>query len=92
MITIEKYNHKMFNIWDDFISQSNNGTIFSKQSFFHYHISRRFKDHSLLFYLKNKLVCVLPAVHIKKNNQEILYSHPGASFGGLICIKNINLI
>ena len=89
MITIEKYNYKMLNIWDDFISKSNNGTIFNKQTFLSYHISRKFKDHSLLFYLKNKLLCVLPAAHIKKNNQEILCSHPGASFGGLICLENI---
>ena len=72
MITIEKYNYKMLNIWDDFISKSNNGTIFNKQTFLSYHISRKFKDYSLLFYLKNKLLCVLPAAHIKKNNQEIL--------------------
>ena len=89
MISIEKYNHKMLNVWDDFVSNSNNGTMFNKQTFLNYHISRKFNNHSLLFYLKEKLVCVLPAVTARKNKRKILHSHPGASFGGLVLNKNI---
>ena len=80
MITIEKYNHKMLNIWDDFIYHSNNGTIFHTRKFLGYHIERCFTDFSLMFYFRNKLVCVLPAAVTQKD----LFSHPGASFGGLI--------
>jgi len=80
MITIEKYNHKMLNIWDDFISNANNGTIFHTQKFISYHITRDFNNHSLLFYYNKKLVCLLPAAKLK----DALCSHPGASFGGLI--------
>ena len=71
MISIEKYNHKMLNVWDDFVSNSNNGTMFNKQTFLNYHISRKFNNHSLLFYLKEKLVCVLPAVTARKNKRKI---------------------
>ena len=74
----------MQNIWDEFISTSNNGTVFQKQSFLAYHIERKFTNHSLLFYKKKKLICVFPAAIIIKNKQKILFSHPGASFGGLI--------
>ena len=82
MISIKKYNHKMKKIWDDFISSSNNGTLFHKQSFLKYHQTRSFIDHSLLFYNDNALIAVLPAA--LSGNKKILYSHPGASFGGFV--------
>ena len=79
----------MKNIWDDFINQSNNGTLFHKQSFLSYHLDRKFKNHSLLFYKENNLICVLPAAIITKNKKKIFHSHPGASFGGFVFMQNI---
>ena len=84
MISIQKYNNKILHLWDDFISNSNNGTIFNRQKFLSYHISRKFDDHSLLFFSDMKLIAVLPAVIINSSGRRTLYSHPGASFGGLI--------
>lgn len=84
MISIKKYNHKMKNIWDDFIDCSNNGTLFHKQSFLEYHQTRSFADHSMLFYSNNILIAVLPAALNDKN--KTLHSHPGASFGGLVVL------
>ena len=47
MISIKKYNDKMKNIWDDFVDNSNNGTIFHKQSFLSYHLNRlKFLDQN----------------------------------------------
>jgi hypothetical protein len=47
----------------------------------------RFKDHSLLLYKKKKLVALFPA-----NQQEnILYSHQGLTYGGLIVNENLKL-
>ena len=74
----------MRNIWDEFVSISNNGTIFHKQSFLAYHIERKFTNHSLLFYNVNKLICVFPAIESMLCKEKILHSHPGASFGGLV--------
>ena len=87
MISIKKYNHKLQYVWDDFIEKSNNGTIFHKQTFLNYHIDRKFQNHSLLFYQKNILICVLPAALVSENKVTTLYSHPGASYGGLIYKK-----
>ena len=89
MISIKKYNHKMKNIWDDFVNQSNNGTLFHKQSFLNYHLDRKFKNHSLLFYKENNLICVLPGAIITKNKKKVFHSHPGASFGGFVFLQNI---
>ena len=90
MISIQKYNNKILHLWDDFISNSNNGTIFNRQKFLSYHISRKFDDHSLLFFSDMKLIAVLPAVIINSSGRRTLYSHPGASFGGLILNTNLS--
>lgn len=85
MISIKKYTEKLNNIWDDFIIKSNNGTIFHTQQFLNYHSKGKFKNHSLLFFDDNNLVGVLPAAIIQDRNKKVLYSHPGASFGGFVC-------
>ena len=90
MISIQKYNNKILHLWDDFISNSNNGTIFNTRKFLSYHISRTFDDNSLLFFSNMKLIAVLPAVIINNSGRRTLYSHPGASFGGLILNNNLS--
>ena len=82
MISIKKYNPKMKKNWDDFVNQSNTGTIFHKQSFLNYHLKRKFHDYSLLFYNKNVLVSVLPAALIKNKNHN-----PNNYFSGKTNLK-----
>lgn len=91
MISIKKYTEKLNNIWDDFIFKSNNGTIFHTQQFLNYHQSKKFINHSLLFFDNDTLLAVLPAV-MRGNNMKVLHSHPGASFGGVVYIKNLNFV
>ena len=87
MITIKKYNNSYFEMWDNFIKKSNNGTIFQTQKFINYHITRKFNDYSLIIKKNDEILCLLPGVINKVNNHKIFYSHPGASYGGLI-LKN----
>lgn len=80
------------NIFDEFIDHSINGTIFHKQKFLAYHGDDKFVDNSLLFYSKNKLIAVFPAVKLRtKENQLILKSHAGSSYGGLILCDIIGI-
>ena len=60
-INIRKYKQSDLEIWDKFIKQTNNGTLFHYRSFLNYHENIQFEDHSLLFYKNNKLVALLPA-------------------------------
>ena len=85
MITINKYESKELNEWDEFIDASNNGTVFQKQSFITYHIDRKFVDHSLIIKNNGNILAVLPAA-IKNN---VLYSHPGSSYGGLVIAQDV---
>jgi len=51
-----------------------------------YH-SDRFEDHSLLLYKDEKLVALLPANHV----EQVLYSHQGLTYGGMLLSKNLKM-
>lgn len=78
-IDIKRYESKDKIIWDQFVSESKNGTFLIYRDFMEYH-SDRFCDHSLLFYHKNLLIAVLPA----NIDGVTIYSHQGLTYGGLI--------
>ncbi len=89
-------------LWDDFVWQSNNGTLFHTRAFLAYHPRERFHDDSLLFFKEGKLLAVLPAAIRAgdpdssdnkqiKEGRGILRSHPGASFGGFVTESNLAL-
>jgi hypothetical protein len=67
------------NIWDNFITNSKNGTFLFYRDYIEYH-SDRFIDYSLMFYLGEKLIAVMPS-NIK---DKTLFSHDGLTFGGII--------
>ena len=52
-----------------------------------YH-KNRFEDASLLVFKKNKLLALFPANHIK----DIVYSHQGLTYGGLLTSEMVKLI
>jgi hypothetical protein len=70
--------------WDDFVRSANNGTLFHERHFLDYHPKERFRDHSLVFFDKNKPVALFPAVQHLEGKQRILYSHRGSSYGGIV--------
>ena len=86
-ISVEKFSAPKVELWDDFVDQSFNGTIFNKQQFLSYHDPNRFKDNSLLF-LENGNVFSVFTANIYQ--EDFLISHQGASFGGFV-YKNLSL-
>jgi len=91
-MVIEKYNDSGEKKWEKFIHDSNNGTIFNLRSFFSYHEEGTFKDSSLCFMQKGKINALFPAAEVEKEKGEkLLISHPGASYGGIITRKNIDI-
>ena len=80
-ITVRKFTAKDTKDWDDFVNQSNNGTIFHSRRFLGYHPEDKFHDHSLIFHKKEKVIGILPAAVIVEDGENILASHPGTSVG-----------
>ena len=76
--------------WETFAKQDNRGTLFHTRRFLNYHPPERFKDHSLMFFKKEKIVALFPAAEITTHNRKILVSHPGASFGSFVASENMS--
>jgi len=60
--------------WDNFISVSQNGTLFHERKFLNYHPETRFKDHSLIFQNNKNFAAVLPAIETSSDGDKILIS------------------
>lgn len=79
-IEVVRYSDEWEKRWDDFVLQSNNGTIFHLQRFLHYHPKDRFQWHHLLFLEKGTIRGLLPAAEMGST----LESPIGASYGSIV--------
>jgi len=91
MFEVLRYNSENKKEWDSFVPKKNNGTIFHLRSFLGYHPKSRFKDHSLLFYKKNKLFSVFPAAQKTINKKLYIISHPGATLGSFVVPEDLSI-
>lgn len=77
---IVEYSEEWKDRWDNFVLESNNGTMFHMQRFFDYHATGKFTFNHLMFLEKGKIVAVLPGS--LKNG---LFESPiGASYGSIV--------
>ena len=66
-------------VWDAFVRQSRNATFLFLRDYMDYHADR-FTDNSLMVWAEGRLVALLPA-NVMDN---VLYSHAGLTYGGLV--------
>ncbi len=78
-VSVSQYTPKFKSSWDNFVSKSKNGIFLFHRDYMEYH-SNRFRDNSLIFFKKGKVVGLLPA----NINNATLHSHAGLTFGGII--------
>lgn len=79
MIELLAYDIILSKEWDDIVRSAPKGHFMFQRAYMNYH-QDRFQDASLMFKKKGRVVAVFPA-NISDN---ILYSHQGLSFGGII--------
>ncbi len=84
---IVKYTPAKASEWDQFIKDSWNGVFLFYRGFIDYHADR-FKDHSLMAFGNGKLKAVFPA----NENENILWSHQGLTYGGWVLSKRFSVI
>lgn len=84
MFKVELYNQGNKIEWDQFIDLSKNGSFLFKRDYMDYH-SDRFHDFSLLIYRKDKLYAVMPANKVA----DVLYSHQGLTYGGVVMSSKV---
>jgi len=86
-----RYEKKYLDEWENFVESSNNGTIFHTRKFLSYHPAERFKDNSLIFKNKNKIIAVMTAAKVKRDGHVALISHQGASYGGFVYRDSLSI-
>ncbi len=79
MFKIEVYSSEKINLWNQFVQRAKNSTFLFERKYIDYH-SDRFSDMSLMIYKKGTLCALLPANRV----DNILYSHQGLTYGGLL--------
>ncbi|MCV9928316.1 GNAT family N-acetyltransferase [Flavobacterium sp. LS1R49] len=85
--TVKLYQETDYEKWNDFIGQAKNATFLFHRDFMEYH-KDRFEDFSLLVYENEKLVSVLPANKVN----DVVYSHQGLTYGGLVYGEKTKLV
>ena len=79
MFDIRRYTTDMADEWNQFVARSKNGTFLFHRGYMDYH-QDRFVDHSIVFFLNNRIFAILPANVV----DGTLYSHQGLTYGGLV--------
>ena len=84
---IQKYSNEDYKEWDNFVSHAKNATFLFHRDFMEYH-QDRFEDYSLLIFdEKNHLKAILPANRVG----DVLHSHQGLTYGGLVLNQKTKL-
>ena len=91
MITVKRHSKKNKFLWDSFVKNANNGTMFHLRRFLSYHPEKRFVDHSIEFYKKNILFSVFPAAESRINGKIYLVSHPGLTVGSFVVAESVSI-
>lgn len=84
-ITVQAYDDEQEKIWEEFIQKNNrNATFLHSRKFFNHNPLNKQDDSSLLFYKNGKLIAMLPACLLPKDNQLVFQSHPRSTYGGFV--------
>ena len=91
MFIVKRFSKSNNRLWDSFVKNANNGTIFHLRRFLSYHPVDRFVDHSIEFYKKNTLFSVFPAAELNVNGKNLLVSHPGSTVGSFVLLESVSI-
>ena len=83
---IRNYQSSDFALWNAFLDKAKNATFLFHRNFMEYH-NNRFEDFSLMVFDDEKVVAVLPANRVS----DVVYSHQGLTYGGLVLPENAKL-
>ncbi len=84
---VVNYQPEHKNAWDDFVGRAKNGVFLFQRDYMDYHADR-FPDGSLMFYDdRDQLTALLPATA----SDQVLTSHAGLTFGGVITDINMKI-
>jgi hypothetical protein len=77
---VKQYFSDLKEDWKEVLQSASNATLMHERSFLAYHSPDKFEDFSVMMYRDNLPVAVFPA----HREDQIVHSHKGLSYGGLI--------
>lgn len=86
-VELVPYRAQDFDAWNSLIERSRNGTFLFNRSYMDYH-SDRFQDASFLVFKKMRLDAVIPA----NRKGDIVYSHQGLTYGGVVSTASVTTV
>jgi len=89
IVDVRRYEPSMYDVWNDFVAQSKNGTFLFDRRYMDYHADR-FEDCSLMCYKGDVLLAVLPANWVEETRTVV--SHGGLTYGGLLLSEKITTV
>jgi len=84
-IAVVPYDPSFSDAWNRLVAEARNGHFLFDRRFMDYHADR-FRDASLLFFEKERLIGLLPANRV----DDTIYSHQGLTFGGVVAADKLN--
>jgi Acetyltransferase (GNAT) domain len=81
-ISVRLYAPEDQNVWDAFCAKGVQATLLHTRLFLAYH-KERFFDRSLVIEVDGKVVGLFPAA-LQLTDDQVIVSHPGATYGGII--------
>jgi len=84
--TVKRYRESDYEHWNTFVSKAKNATFLFHRDFMDYH-KDRYEDYSLMVFDEEKIVAVLAA----NKDGEVVYSHQGLTYGGLVYGEKLKL-
>lgn len=84
MVICQSYTTEVKDKWDHFVDSCKTPLFFFKRNYLEYHADR-FTDASLMFYQDEQLIAIFPA----SSQHNILSSHGGLTYGGLLLSEKI---
>ena len=90
-IEVKKYTLEEFDKWNLFIANSINGNFLHSRHFYDSNALNEADDSSLMFFKKNKIIAVLPAMLQQQDQSLILNSHLRATYGGVIINTSVGV-
>lgn len=92
VLEIRLYEDSMKDEWDEFVEKKSvNGTFLHTRKFFDHNPLNQNGDFSFLFYKKNTLVAVIPAIILLEGDKRILDSHFRATYGGFVFKEGVGI-
>jgi hypothetical protein len=82
---LHRYQPKYFDVWNRFVEQASNGTIYHRLDFLEYHNDRFAENiHNLLIFKGDSIVGVIPLAFFEEAGKCIAKSPFGGSYGGFV--------